>query len=666
MSDTGLVSGKGLVYTVRERCRVCYTCVRECPVKAIKIINGQAEVIASRCIGCGNCTRVCSQNAKVFVDNTYDVEKLLAETTATIALVAPSFAAEFTDLDDYRILPGMLKMMGFDKVVEVAFGADLVAREYGKILQHNNGNHSISTDCPAIMYYIRHYHPQLVDSLAPVVSPMVATVRVIREMYGKDVNTCFIGPCIAKKAESDEVDTVITFRELRKMFLKNNIHPWDAIPVDFDEPRAGKASIFPVTRGKLNSIDELAPNAEDQIIVASGRVPFRDAVREFENGLNHSQHLELLCCDGCIMGPGMSESGKLFSKTAKIKSYVRQKLETMDEEDWKQNMQKFSRVDLSKDYKPADRRIPVPSKVEINELLTRMGKSSPSDQLNCGACGYDTCMEHAAAILEGLAEPEMCLPYTIEKLHKSISELNISNEKLANAQMSLKHSEKLANMGQLSAGIAHELNNPLGVITMYSNILLDEAGQSGQMADDLKLIVEQADRCKKIVGGLLNFARKNQVHQVPLDVVEFVRHSLGSIVIPTNIKVVVDPRIADPVAEIDHDQWMQVLTNLEKNAIEAMPDGGSLTIHIEGNDEEVEFKICDNGTGISKENMEKMFTPFFTTKPIGKGTGLGLPLIYGIVKMHHGNIHVDSNADLKTGPTGTCFNITIPRRKKTN
>ena len=141
-------------------------------------------------------------------------------------------------------------------------------------------------------------------------------------------------------------------------------------------------------------------------------------------------------------------------------------------------------------------------------FLLKMGKKTKKDQLDCGACGYETCVEHAIAIKKGLAEVEMCLPYTIEKLHKSVKDLALSNEKLSSMKQALKQSEKLAHMGQLSAGIAHELNNPLGVVIMYSNILLEEAPADDPVREDLKLIVEQAGRCKKIVAGLLNFAQE--------------------------------------------------------------------------------------------------------------------------------------------------------------
>lgn len=655
-----------LVFTVKDRCRVCYTCVRECPVRAIRIVTGQAEVISARCIGCGNCTRVCSQKAKIYLDSTGEVENLLTAGGKHAVCVAPSFPAEFADLADYRLLVGMLRKLGFQYVHEVAFGADLVAREYARLMDISNNRHSISSDCPAIVYYIRHYYPELTPYLAPVVSPMVATARVIRTLYGEDTLITFVGPCIAKKAESVEIDCVLTFRELRQLFLNKNITPENIQPSDFDEPKGHKAAIFPVTRGKLHSINKSDDICEADVIVASGRVNFREAIREFAGELNRSMHLELLCCEGCIMGPGMATEGLHYVKKARIRNYVRHKLQKMNVEVWEQFMQQFATLDLRCSFEPADRRIPLPEPNKINQTLQAMGKIRPEDHLNCGACGYDTCVEHAIAIIEGHAEQEMCLPYTIEKLHKSIQALNETNAKLASAQQSLKQSEKLATMGQLSAGIAHELNNPLGIITMYSNILMEELPENSPYRNDLKLIVEQSDRCRKIVGGLLNFARKNQVKHKAVDMETFVKHSLKSVIIPEGVQVKFQNYLKDPIVHVDTDQWMQVLTNLEKNAVEAMPEGGELTITLSEKNGMIEFLIQDTGLGIKPENMDKLFTPFFTTKPMGKGTGLGLPLIYGIVKMHRGQITVTSNANPDKGPTGTTFRIVIPRAPKTD
>ena len=650
-----------LVYTVKDRCRVCYTCVRECPVKAIRIINGQATVIPERCIACGNCVRVCSQDAKVFLDCRERVKAMLDGDREVFAIIAPSFPAEFTEIADHRLLVGMIRSLGFEKVMEVSFGADMVAKEYSRVLGSNGGKHYISSDCPAIKNYIENYYPSLVSSLAPVVSPMVALCRVIREKYGHGPRIVFIGPCIAKKSESEEVDEVITFRELRLLFEEYGIEAGKADPLDFDGPVSGKGAIFPVSRGLLQTANKNDDLVEGNILVADGKDNFREAIKEFENGLINYQHLELLACEGCIMGPGMSYGCKKFEGIARISKYVSEKLKNLDREQWEKDVERYLSLDYSTQFSAKDRERLLAEEEQVEAVLYSMGKMTEKDHLNCGACGYDTCREHAVAIVKGLAENEMCLPYTIEKLHRSIEDLNISNDKLASAQQALRQSEKLASMGQLSAGIAHELNNPLGVITMYANILKEETEKDSPVYKDLQLIVEQTERCKKIVGGLLNFARKNQVHLVETNMAEFILRSVDSVIHPENIEIRFENALKDAVAKIDRDQMMQVLTNLEKNAVEAMPDGGKLLIILTGNDKEIEIHVKDTGTGIPEEHMDKIFTPFFTTKEVGKGTGLGLPLIYGIVKMHRGQIMVDSSADPEKGPTGTTFTLKLPR-----
>jgi iron only hydrogenase large subunit-like protein len=267
-----------LVYTIKELCRTCYTCVRECPAKAIRIVGGQAEVIDERCIACGNCTKVCSQGAKVFLNTTDRVRRLLETEPRVAAIVAPSFPAEFADIPDHRILTGMIKAIGFEYVAEVSFGADLVADRYKKLVSESK-NFYISSDCPSIVNYVKFYHPGLVDNLAPIVSPMVAMSRVVREKYGKDIKIVFIGPCIAKKAESTEVDEAITFTELRDIMADKGITAQTTNPVDFDQPIGGRGAIFPVARGLLQTA-KISDNAiTGNIIAAEGRIDFQGALK---------------------------------------------------------------------------------------------------------------------------------------------------------------------------------------------------------------------------------------------------------------------------------------------------------------------------------------------------------------------------------------------------
>jgi len=656
-----------LVTTIKERCRVCYTCVRECPAKAIRIATGQAEVIPERCIGCGNCVRVCSQHAKKVLGAKDDVTALLASGGPVAALVAPSYPAEFPDGDEGRLV-GLLRAMGFTYVHEVAFGADLVADRYRRLLAGSGERRFIATTCPALIGYVENYYPHLVGSLAPIVSPMIAAARVLRAMHGDALRTVFLGPCIAKKGEAasvrvqDEVNAVLTFVELREMLAERGLAPEGVAASDFDPPRARLGALFPVARGILQAADIREDLVDGRVVAAEGRNNFVEALKEFESGDLDARLLEVLCCKGCIMGAGMGTDAPLFSRRNRVSQHVRRRLASFDVARWEADMARFADLDLSRRYQANDQRLAPPRQDDIAAILARMGKYTPEDELNCGACGYDTCREHAVAICKGLAENEMCLPHTIEQLRRAVQELAVSNEQLASAQEALMQSEKLASMGQLAAGIAHEVNNPLGVVLMYAHLLLEECDRASPLFGDLSLIVEQADRCKKIVAGLLHFARQNKVLLQPTDVGDLVERCLRLAPAPPGVTVRVAHETADRTAEVDRDQVLQVLTNLVSNALAAMPDAGTLTVRTWGDADRLRLAVVDTGVGIPRENLPKIFEPFFTTKQIGKGTGLGLAITYGIVKMHRGDIAVESNADPAAGPTGTTFTVTLPRK----
>ncbi|MCD4824071.1 MAG: 4Fe-4S binding protein [Phycisphaerae bacterium] len=657
---------KAYVTTNKERCRMCYTCVRECPAKAIRIVDGQAEVIPERCIACGNCVKVCSQDAKLPVNTIADVETLLASGQTVVACIAPSFPADFPDCQPGQLV-GMLRQLGFDMVSEVAFGADLVADRYYRLFQKNQTRRLIATSCPAIVGYVERYYPDMVEALVPIVSPMVAAARVLHEIHGEDIKVVFIGPCIAKKVEAsssvlpDEIETVITFVELHEMFEARGITPEAVEPSEFDPPHPGAGALFPIGRGMLQAAGIPEDLIAGKVVATEGRGNFLEALREFSNGSLDANLLEVLCCQGCIMGPGMTGEASLFRRRSHVSRYVRDRMAYFDQPQWDTQMRRFDSLDLSRAFTHNDQRIPVPGGDELQEIMARMGKFTPEDELNCGACGYDTCRDHAIAIYKGLAESEMCLPNTIEKLRSTIDELAESNGQLATAQEALMQSEKLASMGQLAAGIAHEVNNPLGIVLMYAHLLLDECDNECKSREDLQMIADQADRCKKIVAGLLHFARQNKLLCQRTDILELVERAGHSVIMPENIACEIRNTLDSPIADVDGDQMLQVLTNLISNAYAAMPDGGKLTIEIGGTDECLCIKVTDTGTGIPTENRKKIFEPFFTTKQIGKGTGLGLAVTYGIIKMHRGSINVESNADGEKGPTGTTFKIELPR-----
>jgi two-component system, NtrC family, sensor kinase len=663
---TGL-SGKAglepLVCTIKEKCRVCYTCVRECPAKAIRISGGQAEVIPERCIGCGNCFRVCTQQAKKVRSSMEGVFSLLSGGGATAACLAPSFAAEFSDIDPL-VLSGMLRRLGFGRVLEVAFGADLVSREYRRQVAGTPGSQRIATTCPAIVSYIEKYHPGLVPKLAAIASPMIATARAARRLYGDGLSLVFIGPCLAKKDEAlrddlaGDIAEVLTFIELRRMLESRGIRPGDTDPADFDPPRPGLGTLYPIGRGMLQSAGLRENLLDNAIFAADGTKQFVHALKEYEGMPHNIQLLELLCCNGCIMGPGMTTKLTHFGRRSSVSRYAQERCRDQNSGP-EAALPDPDDIDLTVSFRQRDLRHPSPPREELKTILEAKGKVNPEDELNCGACGYETCIEHATAIYLGLAESEMCLPHTIETLKKTASELKESYEQLVEAKNALIQSEKLASLGRMASGIAHEINNPLTGVLTYASLLLEDLKET-EHAEDLETIIRETIRCRTIVRGLLDFARESKHEKEQANLNDIVVNTLQILEKHVNYQKIriakeLDPRL--PLSLLDVNQMRSVVNNLSENAAHAMPDGGALTITTRYDDlnDTIVLAIADTGIGISEENLGRVFDPFFTTKKEGKGTGLGLAVTFGIVKRHHGTIDVKS-----TPGKGTAFTITIP------
>jgi len=234
-------------------------------------------------------------------------------------------------------------------------------------------------------------------------------------------------------------------------------------------------------------------------------------------------------------------------------------------------------------------------------------------------------------------------------------------ETLHQTQQELLHKEKLASMGQLAAGVAHEINNPLGTILLFSDVMYKEASEDDPRRDDLKMIINETTRCRTIVADLLNFARQQEVlaqetnvHALLEQVIEGVSHQPSF----EGVEIVRQFSPDLPTIQADPAQLQQVFVNLLNNAAEAVAEGGIITLATQPVDSQwVEIKVSDTGCGIAEENLGKLFTPFFTTKALGKGTGLGLSIVYGIIKMHRGQITVQSQVG-----QGTTFTVTLPVR----
>jgi len=215
------------IYTEKTECQDCYKCLRQCPVKAIKIVDGVAEIIPELCILCGHCVDTCPVEAKKIRDDLSLLDHLLSSPNKTFASIAPSFVSEFSGIH-YSEMIRALKEVGFDAVSETALGAQEVSAHIGNKLDSIDEQIiKISSACPTIVQYIHKYKPEYSQFISKLYSPLMAHGKILREQFGNDIKIIFIGPCISKKHEVDEnqniIDAAITFEELRRFFNQKKV-----------------------------------------------------------------------------------------------------------------------------------------------------------------------------------------------------------------------------------------------------------------------------------------------------------------------------------------------------------------------------------------------------------------------------------------------------------
>ena len=655
-----------VVETIKDRCKRCYSCIRNCPVKAIRIEQGQALVIQERCICCGNCVRVCSQNAKKIKDETGIVFDLLSEPESSYAILAPSFPAAFHPTDPERVI-GSLKKLGFKHVIPVALGADLIAREYARLAGENRGT-IITTPCPAVVGVVEKYYPDLFDYLAPIVSPMIATGRYIRQERDKAAKIVFIGPCIAKKKERNDskvsavIDAVLTFSELMEMLSARQIDPDSCPPDSFGTPIPHMGGIFPISGGLLKTTHLKQDIFCNDVIVTEGPDRVLNLFDRLAETPDSRYFLDLLFCEGCINGPAMNDGLSLFKRRDVVTRYVNRRIEARSHEDEERIERYAQTVPLRRSFTNEAIVQEMPSEQDIKKIYAQINKFKSEDELNCGACGYPTCREKAIAVFHGRAEVEMCLPYLVEKLQRM-------NSELVEAQERLVRSAQLASMGELAAGIAHEINNPLTGVLTYLKLMqriMDSGAHLKSKAKNfhryLETMDEETTRVSEIVKGLLEFARPTEPKTSKVSTRDLISKTLFLIehqIVLQNIRIKVDQK-GELYILADEKQIQQVLINILINAAQAMPGGGRIDIQsrLNGNEHFVDLMVRDTGCGIARENLDKVFDPFFTTKEEKRGTGLGLSTAYSIVVKHGGDIKVKSQLG-----RGTQFIIRLPRYK---
>ena len=385
----------------KTNCKNCHKCIRNCSVKSIRFTAGQAHIVEEECILCGRCFAVCPQNAKVIASDLEKV-KVLLQQGQVYASVAPSFAASYPGIG-IDSLEMALKKLGFAGAEETAIGATIVKKEYERILEEERPNILVSSCCPSINLMMRKYYQDILFTLAPVITPVQAHCRDIKRRH-PDAKVVFIGPCISKKAEAEEdslIDAVLMFDEFNNWFSEEGIE----LEKSEDRREGGKARLFPTAGG---IIETMVKNPGYTYFAVDGVEKCMDVLEEIREGSLHRCFIEMSACEGsCADGPILDKM-----KNTPAQNYL-QVVRYAKKQDFLVN--EYDREDIREIHEPIPQKTEQPSEAEIEAMLTKMHKVSGQRELNCGSCGYDTCREKAAAIIQGKAEISMCLPYMLNR-----------------------------------------------------------------------------------------------------------------------------------------------------------------------------------------------------------------------------------------------------------
>ena len=400
----------------KSNCKNCYKCIRHCPVKAIRFSGNQAHIIGNECILCGHCFVVCPQNAKEIVDGTEKARVLLQSGEPVVVSLAPSFIANYEGVG-IESMRRALRKLGFFDVEETAIGATIVKTEYERMLREEERDIIITSCCHSVNLLIQKHFPSALEYLADVMSPMQAHCADIKRRM-PNAKTVFIGPCVAKKDEAEYyeglVDAVLTFEELTNWLKSERIE----LEKEVDDTPESRARFFPTTGGILKTMAQNAPGYT--YIALDGVDNCISALKDIESGKIHKCFIEMSACVGsCIGGPVMEK----YHSTSPIKDYVTV-ADYAGERDFE--VDQPAPMELKKHFSMIEKKLQEPSEDDIMAVLRQMGKFKPSDELNCGSCGYNSCREKAIAIIQGKAEISMCLPFLKDKA-ESFSDTIVKN-----------------------------------------------------------------------------------------------------------------------------------------------------------------------------------------------------------------------------------------------
>ena len=398
------------IFTIKNNCQDCYKCVRECPVKAIKIEDNSAQIVPELCVACGKCYKVCPVRAKQDRDDVSRAKNLIAKGERVYVSLAPSWVAEFDNVSKEQLLTAIEKL-GFAGVSETALGAEEVSSHVADFLSDKKDGIYLSTACPSFVEYVNKYLPDLSNNLTPVMSPLLAHCRIMRKEFGEDIKIVFVGPCIAKKFEADKNSSLlnlsISFRDLRRWLREKGINYHNIEPrkgIDFVQKHASKGRYYPIEGGMIETIRQYGKTDNVYMMQLTGLSNIKRELSTIKENLpDMPVFIECLACEGgCVNGPCTKVNKSGFEKRARVlKDVYLENNVTLAAKS----------CDISKNYDKAPVVENNYDEDQIKKVLELLGKHTIDDEINCNGCGYDNCRNFAKAVLEGKAEIDMCVSH---------------------------------------------------------------------------------------------------------------------------------------------------------------------------------------------------------------------------------------------------------------
>ena len=456
------------IYTEKRECQDCYKCVRNCPVKAIKVEGGYASVIPELCIVCGQCVEVCPNGAKRVRDDLPRVRQLLATKARVLLSLAPSFVTEFPGLEPAKLIHALRKL-GFQDVSETALGAQQVSAQAAALLDAKPNNVLFSSACPTVVAWLQKHRPADSHLLTGLLSPLLTHCKMLRQHYGADIGIVFVGPCIAKKLEAAEhpelLDAALTFEDLRRWFAQEKITP-ETLPAEgafVPEPGA-EGAWYPVDGGMIAGMKSLCAVNDCTFMAFSGIPAVEKAIAGLgDHSATSSLFLELLACEGgCVNGPRATRRAGTAIKRGQVLRYGRQA---------QPNLPRRPELDSRSVFAVAP---PPPARYpdsQLREALRLIGKLSREDELNCGGCGYDTCRKFAEALIQQKAERSMCVTY-MRKL--ALKKANALMQKMPSAVVIVNDTMRIIEFNTAFARLIGRTETPAPAAPALDNVRLDE------------------------------------------------------------------------------------------------------------------------------------------------------------------------------------------------